>query len=515
MGNLMQILRHRPPHYFTLMLLGTLISGIGLTGCGSDHERNAPSEQSQHTTEVSQEVSQEASQQANGTASGAQTNTEGPDVAMSDTFIQDLVTRSYPYVALYNVNNKFAAKQGGWNTCSADTQLKDHTTREIARPNNDTLYISCLLDLRTEPVILKIPAFDSDYASLMITAYDHYVNVPLSTRAGDFKKPLTLLLYSARTKNYDGAPVEGVDKVFEASGDFVSAVFRVMPHSQDKDRFGKILEQMKSVTPAPLNTFLGKPAIPAEPMNFPAVGETDVAVFGDNLFEVMQFVFNHTTFDPDNPEDQSVLTLYKHFGIAPGNTFDPDKVANVDKIRIRDVAERIQKKGLASSADDALMARIQPKMFQPKGQTDLETLLTVSIFGPIGLPMEEAVYPSITTADGKPMNAMHDYVLRMSVDELPPAGAFWSLTLYDLKDGFFIPNERKKYSVGQNAGMKLDDDGGITIYIAKDKPDGVPEENWLPIERKDLDLSLTMRIYVPDLKKYANWTAPKVERIDQ
>ena len=28
------------------------------------------------------------------------------------------------------------------------------------------------------------------------------------------------------------------------------------------------------------------------------------------------------------------------------------------------------------------------------------------------------------------MNAMHDYVIRMKQDELPPAGPFWSLTLY-------------------------------------------------------------------------------------
>jgi len=78
----------------------------------------------------------------------------------------DLVRRSYQYVAMYNVNSKFALKQGGWNTCMADTKLKDHTMREVARPNNDMLYISCLLDLRKDPVIIEIPAFDTKYASL-------------------------------------------------------------------------------------------------------------------------------------------------------------------------------------------------------------------------------------------------------------------------------------------------------------------------------------------------------------
>jgi hypothetical protein len=64
----------------------------------------------------------------------------------------------------------------------ADTQPKDHAMQDIARANNDTLYIGCMLDLRKDPVILIMPAFDSRYVSLMITGYDHYVNIPMSTR---------------------------------------------------------------------------------------------------------------------------------------------------------------------------------------------------------------------------------------------------------------------------------------------------------------------------------------------
>jgi hypothetical protein len=70
---------------------------------------------------------------------------------LTDDQIENLVKRSYQYVAMYNVNNKFALKQGGWNTLDADTKLKDHTMREIARPNNDSFYASALLDLRAEP----------------------------------------------------------------------------------------------------------------------------------------------------------------------------------------------------------------------------------------------------------------------------------------------------------------------------------------------------------------------------
>jgi hypothetical protein len=98
----------------------------------------------------------------------------------------NIVRRSYQYVAMYNVNNKAAEHAGGWNKFLADTQLKDHTLKIIARPNNDTLYISILLDLRKAPVILELPAFDSKYVSLMVSGYDHYVDIPMSTRLGDF-----------------------------------------------------------------------------------------------------------------------------------------------------------------------------------------------------------------------------------------------------------------------------------------------------------------------------------------
>ena len=63
--------------------------------------------------------------------------------------------------------------------------------------------------------------------------------------------------------------------------------------------------------------------------------------------------------------------------------------------------------------------------------------------------------------------------------------------------------------------MKVNDDGGIEIYIPAEKPEGVPEENWLPIPREDLALSPQMRVYVPDLEKMKTWKAPEAEKLPQ
>ncbi len=436
-----------------------------------------------------------------------------PQGALGDADVENLVRRSFQYVAMYNVNNKFAEAQGGWNTVVANTTLKDHTAQSIARPNNDTLYISAMLDLRAEPIVLDMPAFDSKYVSLMITGYDHYVNVPMATRLGDFQKPEKMLIYSARTSGYDGQPVEGVDRLFQATGDFVSAVFRVMPHASDAERFTRILAEMQSVRIAPLSEFRGEAAKPADDVRFPPVGTRDADTFENNLLEVMQFVFNHTTFDPGDEIDRQVLAAYEPLGIVPGRIFDPAGVPPIDGARFRAVAERLTTEETARATDPDFKDESLFGLFQPKGQMTLDLLLFQSIIGPIGLPAAEAAYPAIGTTDGRPMNALNDYVVRMSADTMPPAGAFWSVTLYDTKNGFFIPNDRKKSSVGENAGMKLDADGGIEIHIAAERPEGVPLENWLPIVRRDEGVDLILRIYVPDLEKLKAWPAPQAEMV--
>ena len=439
---------------------------------------------------------------------------DGGDASLSDAEIENLVKRSYQYVAMYNVNNKFAMKQGGWNSIDADTQLKDHTMREIARPNNDTLYISALIDLRKEPVILEMPAFDSDYVSLMVTGYDHYVNVPMATRLGDFKKPEKILFYTERTAGYDGKPVEGVDRLFECTGDFISAVLRIMPHAKDQERFERIVGQMEQVKIATLSEFQGGKAKPIDDLEFPAVGKRDADIFENNLLEVMQFVFNHTTFDPQDQLDQALLAAYKPLGVEPGKEWDPAKVSKIDGAKFRKVSEQVFAEEMGKITDEEFAKQELFGKFKPKGQMPLDLLVFQSVLGPIGLPATEAVYPAVAATDGKPLNAMNDYVIRMSADELPPTDVFWSLTLYDQQNGFFIPNDQKKYSVGENAGMQLNEDGGIEVYVAAEKPEGVPEENWLPINRKDEDMDIVLRVYVADLEKMKTWTAPKAEKLE-
>ena len=441
-------------------------------------------------------------------------------IKLGEQQAENIVRRSYQYVAMFNVIQKFALEPAsgemfmdGFNKPKASTTLADHTMISIARPNNDTLYQGAVLDLRHDPVIVEFPAIDSKFVVLETSGYDHYVGVPLASSEGDFKKPIKVLFYTDRTEGYQGWEIKGVDRIVKADGDFIVAFLRAMPHQVDRARMARIIQALESVKVMTLSEFQGKPAKDYSDVKFPAYGKTDADVFANNLLEVMQFVFNHTTFDPNNAMDQAVLAAYKPLGVEPGKVFDAAKVAKLDGAQFSKVFDEVTRKNLAAMADPAAVARVTPQLFLPKGQIDLETQVFQSWIGPIGLPGYQARYIPAATKDGKPMNAQHDYVLKMSKDELPPATAFWSLTLYDLKNGFFIPNDRKKYSVGENAGFKLNADGGIEIYISAKKPEGVPDENWLPINRKDIGMDAMLRIYAPDAEKMKTWKTPQLEML--
>lgn len=460
----------------------------------------------------------------------------GFSVDLSEDQLEELVQRSYQYVAMFNVNNKFALDTdnpmmtGGYNRVRANTALADHTLQAIARPNNDTLYAGALIDVSEEPIVLELPAFDSKYVSLMVTAYDHYVNIPMSSRVGDFQEPSSILFYSERTPRYDGAPVDGVDMIFETSGDFVSAVLRVMPHAAEPERMKANLNALRGIDVLPLREFVGKETIdlgftpwsspPVVSRNrnmkydlarFPPFG-SDFEIFEDRLLEVMQFVFNHTTFDPTDELDAALLAVYEPLGVVPGKDWDPATAANLDGAKVRSVAQQVARDALEQSLDPTFSAENSTKVFQPKGEMELNNLVVQSVLGPIGQPAIEAVYPYIGSEDG-PLNAQYDYEIVMAAEDMPPANAFWSLTLYDSEQGFFIPNDRFKYSVGENAGYRLDENGGIRVVISAEKPDGLPEENWLPINRGDYDVDVTLRIYSPDLERFATWVPPVARKL--
>jgi hypothetical protein len=92
---------------------------------------------------------------------------------------------------------------------------------------------------------------------------------------------------------------------------------------------------------------------------------------------------------------------------------------------------------------------------------------------------EATYFQVVTDADGQRLNGAHRYRLRL--DEPPPVGAFWSLTMYGMPDRRLVSNPLGRYSIGDRTpGLRYGDDGSLTLYLQYAAPDADDQANWLP-----------------------------------
>jgi len=122
---------------------------------------------------------------------------------------------------------------------------------------------------------------------------------------------------------------------------------------------------------------------------------------------------------------------------------------------------------------------------------------------------EDAVYPLlISDTAGKKLDGSRNYVLHFQKNDLPPVGAFWSVTMYD-KDGFVYANPLNRYALGDRDPLKYNSDGSLDIYIQHENPRGEKEPNWLPAPLGEL--GVTMRCYAPKPEILnGSWNPPPI-----
>jgi hypothetical protein len=124
----------------------------------------------------------------------------------------------------------------------------------------------------------------------------------------------------------------------------------------------------------------------------------------------------------------------------------------------------------------------------------------------------ETVYPTAhTDSRGRALQGSHRYRIRFAKGNLPPADAFWSLTMYNARN-YLHPNALRRYAIGDRTrGLRRGSDGSLTLAIQSTRPRGALAANWLPAPRRHF--RLIMRIYEPRRSVLrGRWTPPPVVR---
>jgi hypothetical protein len=210
--------------------------------------------------------------------------------------------------------------------------------------------------------------------------------------------------------------------------------------------------------------------------------------------------------------DWSIVARLKRIGLEPGKSFDGGKLSS-------ELWKRGPAAGLKRMRDKVpTIARVTNGWSMNTDTMGVygDYYLKRAIVAMVGLGAnqpEDAVYPlNVSDAEGNPVTAKNNYVLHFSKNDMPPANAFWSLTMYDA-EGFQVANPINRFAIGDRDALKFNADGSLDLYIQNQSPGRDREANWLP-SPKSGELGLTLRLYAPRLEALdGRWNPPPIGRV--
>ncbi len=275
---------------------------------------------------------------------------------------------------------------------------------------------------------------------------------------------------------------------------------------QDKFTLVPLSAYGKPYTPPP---GLVDPGVDMKTAARKQVDGLDVDAYFERLAQLMKT-------NPPTAEDAPMVARMARIGLVPGQDFDPSKLGFID----REVIKVVPKLALLEMARHLKRQKTTNGwLYFTKGVgvfgTDYLTRGMANLLGPGWNRPQDAVYPlSQKDASGDDYDGYwHNYVVHFDKGQLPPAAAFWSLTLYDT-DFFFAPNPINRYELAQRDHLVTNPDGSVDMYLQADSPGKDKEANWLPAPKGKFDLVL--RLYWPRATPPSildgSWTPPPVRR---
>ncbi len=423
----------------------------------------------------------------------------------------DLGTQLYVYaypLVLMDVTQKAMTHDGAnVNTFVHVSEFPTDEFKDIVRPNVDTLYSFAWLDLARAPIKLSVPDTQGRY--YLMELMDAWTNVFASlgkrttgTNAQDF------LIVGPR---WTGVVPEGAHKI-QSPTDMVLILARTQTNGKNDYDFVHKIQAGYQLAP------LGSPAQALKISSVAsAIGTHTAPVDKVAAMDVQTFytIFAHALKNnPPAEADAPMLERLKSIGIVPGKDFD-GAALSTDLL-----AELTQGKKQAFKEMTAKMQAM--KRINGWGimldigtyGTDYLTRAMIALIG-IGanLPVD-AVYPTaFVDADGQPLNGKNKYVIHFDKDQLPPANAFWSITMYNA-ESFLIKNPLHRYALGDRDNLMFNADGSLDIFILHESPGTDKESNWLPAPEGSFNL--TMRIYWPQESVLnGEWAPPGIKKINK
>lgn len=382
--------------------------------------------------------------------------------------------------------------------------------KAVVRPNFDTLYSSAWLDLSKEPMVVSAPDTGGRYYLLpMLDMWTDVFAVPGKRTSGT-----AAAAWAVVPPGWTGTLPAGVTRI-DAPTPHVWVIGRTQTNGPAD--YAAVAKVQDGYAVTPLSRWNKAPAPaaftpdPTVDMKTPPLVQVD-SMPADKYFG---YAAELMKANPPHDSDWSQLARLARLGIVPGKAFD---------LAAAPVAVQ---KALARAVPDAqkLMATKTPTLAPVINGWQMNTTsmgvygnyyLKRAIVAQVGLGAnqpEDAIYPlAVFDADQKPLDGASQYVVHFEKSEIPPAGAFWSITMYDAQ-GFQVANPINRFAIGDRDALKFNADGSLDLYIQNASPGKDKESNWLPSPASG-KLGVTMRLYAPKPEALdGRWNPPAIKRV--
>jgi hypothetical protein len=373
--------------------------------------------------------------------------------------------------------------QAPYNSFGYARRLLGPETKFVS-PNNDTLYVIAMMDVRQGPVVLHVPdTHDRYYVLQFIDAWSNNFAY-IGRRATGTAEASFLLTDPA----YDGPVPDGMTVLQAPTGVFTIGGRVQVDGDADLPAVHALQDQF-TLTPL---------AGGASPGQVTGVPKPDPQV-GDDLRWWEQFRVALAAFPPPQA-DAPFVALAERFGATAAESpyVDPDPEL-VELLTAGHQAGQAKIEELGKAGGDAAggwtsamhifdynLDHLGPGTIdapewkisdRPKAYVTRAVAARAGLWGNHGY---EADYAFVwTDHDGQPLDGANRYELRL--EQPPPVDAFWSLTMYDVPDFYLVANPIDRYSIGDRTpGLKTANDGSVTILMQTNSPGPDKESNWLP-----------------------------------